>query len=57
MTSSQKILQLTLAHIKTGTALYCMVSLITLTYIKLDAMCDSFPHEARGMLKGSGLVL
>lgn len=50
MTSSQRILPLTIAHMKPGTALYCMVSIHTGVCIKLDDPCDSFSQEARGML-------
>lgn len=45
--SSQRILQLTYAHIKTGTVLYCMVFIIILVCKKQDDISDSFSHKAR----------
>lgn len=56
MTSSQRILQLTHVHIKTGTASYCMGSILILVCVKQD-YCDSFSHETREMLVWSGLVV
>lgn len=56
MTSSQRILPLTIANMKAGTALYCMVSICTGVCIQLDDTCDSFSQEARGMLGWCGLV-
>lgn len=56
MTSSQRILPLTVAHIKAGTALYCLVSITTRVCIRLDDMCDSFSQVAKGMLVWYGLV-
>lgn len=54
--SSRRILQLTHAYIKTGTALFCMVSIIILVCKKQDDRCDS-SHEAKGVLTWSGLVV